>query len=492
MSLALVLLPGAAGVLAFVLRSYPARRALLILAALGHALLVGACWLPGNVPPVGDRWLAIDPLGLIFLSIASLLFLAASVYAVGYLEREAHGRRPDFEESGVFFANVPEAIFIGGLLLFLATLSLAALSQHFGLLWVGMEATTLATAPLIYFHRHHRSLEAAWKYLLICSVGIGIALLGNFVLAVAAEAPQGEPIPLVVGALAARAGEMDRLWLRAAFLFFIVGYGTKMGLAPLHTWLPDAHSECPSVVSALLSGALLNVALLGILRAQQVLVAAGEGAFGRSLLLGFGVLSVFVAAVFVLGQPDYKRLLAYSSVEHVGILALGLGLGPWGAFPALYHAINHSLAKAMLFFVSGNILAAYRTKEAAGVRGVLHRLPASGVLWIAGFLAISGVPPFGTFFSKYLVLAGAFGAGRPWLGIALLALLALIFAGMGRTMLGMAYGTRPPDPAVPVREPWLAIAPPAVLLVLLLVTGLALPDAVRRILAQAVRQLDVL
>ncbi|MBP1612238.1 MAG: NADH/Ubiquinone/plastoquinone, partial [Acidobacteria bacterium] len=366
MSLALVLLPAAAGVLAFVLRSYPARRALLILAALGHALLVGACWLPGKIPPVGDRWLAIDPLGLIFLSIASLLFLAASAYAVGYLAREAHGRRPDFEESGVFFANVPEAIFIGGLLLFLATLSLAALSQHFGLLWVGMEATTLATAPLIYFHRHHRSLEAAWKYLLICSVGIGIALLGNFVLAVAAEAPQGEPIPLVVGALAARAGEMDRLWLRAAFLFFIVGYGTKMGLAPLHTWLPDAHSECPSVVSALLSGALLNVALLGILRAQQVLVAAGEGAFGRSLLLGFGVLSVFVAAVFVLGQPDYKRLLAYSSVEHVGILALGVGLGPWGAFPALYHAINHSLAKAMLFFVSGNILAAYRTKEAAG------------------------------------------------------------------------------------------------------------------------------
>src|SRR5439155_12404295 len=174
-----------------------------------------------------------------------------------------------------------------------------------GLLWIAVEATTLASAPLIYFHRHHRSLEATWKYLLICSVGIGLALLGNFFLAVAASGASGAGGSLSIGALREHAAQLHMPWLKGAFLFLLVGYGTKMGLAPLHTWLPDAHSEAPSVVSALLSGALLNCALLGIVRVQQVCAAAGQAAFGQGLLVGFGLLSMAVAAVFILGQADY-------------------------------------------------------------------------------------------------------------------------------------------------------------------------------------------
>ena len=216
------------------------------------------------------------------------------------------------------------------MLIFLASMTLVTVSRHFGLLWIGVEATTLASAPLIYFHRHHRSLEATWKYLLICSVGIALALLGNFFLGAAADtSATGRPslasrIDLLKHAAAE--SRMAQGGLRA----MLVGYGTKMGLAPLHTWLPDAHSEAPSVVSALLSGALLNCAFLGILRIYQLCGAPARGDFARSPCSPLGIVSVAVGAVFILGQSDFKRLLAYSSVENMGLLAIGLGLGGIG------------------------------------------------------------------------------------------------------------------------------------------------------------------
>src|SRR5438093_9095371 len=182
---------------------------------------------------------------------------------------------------------------------------------------MSFEATTLAIEPLIFFHLHHRSLEATWKYLLICSVGIALALLGNFFLAVAAVQPDGSSLPLVVNNLVQDAAQLHDAWLKAAFLLLLVGYGTKVGLAPLHTWLPDAHSEAPSMVSALLSGALLDCAFLGILRGHQVCLGAGLGEFSRDLLVGFGLVSLAVAAIFIVGQTDFKRLLAYSSVAHM-------------------------------------------------------------------------------------------------------------------------------------------------------------------------------
>ncbi len=346
MIFALVILPLLAGLAAFALPSSAMRRSLLVGTALAHAALAATCWKWTPAPALGG-WLALDAAGLLFLSITSGLFLVVSFYVIGYLGQEANRRATDMEE-GFLFDNAPEAVFIGCLLLFLAAMTLVTVSQHFGLIWVAIEATTLASAPLIYFHRHHRSLEATWKYLLICSVGIALALLANFFLGVAATQANNGIFPMVLSDLVAHAQALQMPWLKVACLLFFVGYGTKMGLAPLHTWLPDAHSEAPSAISALLSGAVLNCAFLGLIRVQQVCVAAGLGDFGRDVWLALGLVSVVVGAVFILGQTDYKRLLAYSSVEHMGLLALGVGLGGVGAFGAMLHAVNHSLAKVML------------------------------------------------------------------------------------------------------------------------------------------------
>ncbi len=478
MILALLLVPLLAGLAAFALRPDKLRRAVLVLAAAAHAALTAGAW---TRPTMADgSWLALDATGLLFLSITSFLFLATALYAVGYLARENRDARPEMEES-FLFSNVPEAVFTGCLLLFLAAMTLVCVSQHFGLLWVAVEATTLASAPLIFFHRHHRSLEATWKYLLICSVGIALALLGNFLLALAAH-PGNAELPLTLGALVEHATQLQAPWLKAAFIFLLVGYGTKMGLAPLHTWLPDAHSESPSVISALLSGALLNCAFVGILRALQVCAAAGWAAFGQELLLGFGLLSMTVAAVFILGQADYKRMLAYSSVEHMGILALGVGLGGAGALGAMLHAVNHSLTKAMLFLVAGNILATYRTKSTTEVRGVTRALPVSGALWVAGLFAIAGSPPFGLFLSEFTILKAALDQGRPVVAVVYLVLLAAIFIGMATIMLRMAQGE---PSSKSVRENGWAVAPPLLLGGAALVLGLYVPPALSHLLQQA-------
>lgn len=484
---ALLLVPLGASALAFFLRNDRARRWLLVLTAATHAALVTATWVRDPAPAWGG-WLQLDPLGRLVLSITSLLFLTSAVYGVGYLAGEGRGARRDFEE-GLYFDNAPEATFTACLLLFLTTMTLASVSQPFGLLWVAIEATTLASAPLIYFHRHHRSLEATWKYLLICSVGIALALLGNFFLAVAASTPgeTREQVPLVLPALLAGAPHLQVVWVQAAFLLFLVGYGTKAGLAPLHTWLPDAHSEAPSVVSALLSGALLNCALLGILRAQQVCAAVGQADFGRELLIGFGLLSMAVAAVFIPGQTDFKRMLAYSSVEHMGILALGIGLGGAGTFGALLHLVSHSFTKAMLFLVAGNILAAYRSKSTDRVQGVLRTLPASGTLWMLGLFAITGSPPFGPFLSELVILKAALERST-LVAIVYLTLLAVIFVGMTTTVLAMAQGPSARIGATR-REPVLRIAPPAILAAAVLLLGVYVPPAIRDAIEQAARAL---
>jgi hydrogenase-4 component F len=488
MILALLALPGLAGLLALLVRPDRPRRALLVLTAAGHALLTSATWIWAPAPAWGG-WLALDALGRLVLSITSALFLACAPYAVGYLRREGHGARTDFRE-GLLFDNAPEAAFTGCLLLFLTAMTLVTVSQRFGLLWVAVEATTLASAPLIYFHRHHRSLEATWKYLLICSVGIAIALLGNFFLAVAASTTQHGPVPLIVDDLVAGAARLDVTWLKAALVLFLVGYGTKMGLAPLHTWLPDAHSEAPSVVSALLSGALLNCAFVGILRVQQVCVAAGIAAFGQELLIAFGLLSMAVAAVFIVGQSDYKRMLAYSSVEHMGILALGVGVGGVGTFGAMLHAVGHSLTKAMLFLVSGNILAVYRSKSGEEVGGVLRVLPISGILWMMGLFAITGSPPFALFLSEFTILRATWTRGHVGVAIVFLALLAVIFVGMATVMLGMAQGVAATPRAGQARhEPLSAVMPAIALAAAVLILGVYIPTPLRSVLEQVARVL---
>ncbi len=495
MILLLVFLPLVAGLAAWFIRSNRLRRLLLIAVALIHLGLTGLAWIdrPG---PVFSGWLLLDDLGLLFLSIVSVLFLAAASYAVGYFQREDWGKRQDFED-GFLFTNAREATFTCCLLFFLATMSLVCLSQDFGLLWVAVEATTLASAPLIYFHRHRRSLEATWKYLMICSVGIGLALLGNFFLAVASTIGPNESIPMIVGSLIANAPLLHPLWLKVAFLFLVVGYGTKLGLAPMHTWLPDAHSEAPSMVSSLLSGALLNCAFLAVLRGLQVCTAAGQGQFAQEVLLGFGLVSMTIAAVFIVGQTDFKRMLAYSSIEHMGILALAVGLGGAAYFGALFHAVNHSLTKAMLFLVAGNILTAYKTKSAQEVRGAVKFLPISGVLWFAGFLAITGSPPFGPFLSELIILKSALDQGRIAIAVAFLLLLSVIFIGMAAIVLRMCQGTpvlESTGESLQVEtsqarraESALAVIPPLALGLGVLVLGIYLPPALSGLIEHAAK-----
>jgi hydrogenase-4 component F len=495
MILALILLPAAAALAAVFIRAHGARRVLLVAAAAAHAGLVTWLWRdPARFPPMGT-WLAVDGLGMLFLGITSLLFLCVSFSAVGFLRRESGATRADPEE-GFIFDNTPEAVFTACLLVFLSAMTLVTASQHFGLLWVAIEATTLASAPLIHYHRHHRSLEATWKYLLVCSVGIAVALLGTYFLAAAVRPGTS----LTFSGLIAGAEGLNTGWLKAAFLLLLVGYGTKMGLAPMHTWLPDAHSEAPSVVSALLSGALLNCAFLAILRILAVCSAAGLGQFGRQTILVFGLVSMAVAAGLIIGQPDYKRMLAYSSVEHMGILSVGIGLGGVGDWGALFHAVNHSLTKAALFLLAGNLLAAYGTKNAGDVKGALRTLPVTGALWIAGLFAILGAPPFGAFSSELTILRAAVDTGSWVVVSAYSVLLAAIFAGMIVVLVRTAQGERGSAAtgrgggaaaviAIAPREPVLTVAAPLVLLALTTVLGVFIPGFLDSALRRAAQLL---
>jgi len=287
-------------------------------------------------PPSHGGWIFLDPLGKIILLTCSVIFAFCAYYAVGYLAgRQERSNR----------------VLCIGLLVCLSAMTLATVAHHLGLLWVAIETTTLAMAPLIYFNRNARSIEATWKYMLICSVGIALALLGLFFLAYSTIVAGLEPT-LLLQPLILNAKQLSPAWLHAAFVFLLVGFGTKMGLAPLHTWKPDAYGEAPGLVGALLAGGLVNCAFLGIIRAYQVSIATGTSGFFQDTLVVMGLVSMAFAAVFMVGQSDFKRMLAYSSVEHVGILAVAIGLGKGALFGALLHLINNGLTKGCCFFSS--------------------------------------------------------------------------------------------------------------------------------------------
>lgn len=485
MLMSVVLIPFCFGLIALGIPWKGIRRGLLITGAISHSAMTAVLALSHRTAAAPGAWIGLDSAGLLFVSITSVLFLAVSIYTVGYLGRDSDGKVRDSVE-GFLFSNEPEAIFIACLLLFLASMSLVCISRDMGLLWVAIEATTLVSAPLISFHSHHRSLEATWKYLLICSVGIALALLGNYFLAYAGHGKTHLNLDTLIGS----AGTLDHAWLKAAFLMLLVGYGTKMGMVPMHTWLPDAHSEAPSMVSALLSGSLLNCAFLGIFRAHSILSAAGLNLFSGQLLVFFGLLSMAVAAAFMIRQTDYKRMLAYSSIEHMGILALGVGLGGLAGRGAMLHAVNHSITKGMLFLVSGHVLFTYRSKKINDVRNILKTTPLTGILWLTGFLAITGAPPFGTFLSEVTILKGMLDAGRWAVAAGYMVVLAVIFVAMARVVIPMAFGlpqgteavNPPPDN---VREPFWFSGPAIAMAAVILILGLYIPGAVWTFLGRA-------
>lgn len=417
-----------------------------------------------------NDYLTLDSIGLLFLSITSFLFWLVSIYSFGYFYKSPN---PVSVEKGVRHLYTPCMLF------FLSAMTLTSATPHLGLLWVAIEATTLATAPLIYYHHQEQALEATWKYLLICSVGIALALLGIFFIAAAGK---GSGIDLFVSSFVDRAATLDSRWLRIGFILVLVGFGTKMGLAPMHTWLPDAHSEAPSPVSALLSGVLLNGAFLGILRCYQICFAANLADFAGTLLILFGIISLFVAAVFITAQRDYKRLLAYSSVEHMGILSLGVGVG--AGFGSLLHAINHSLTKGLLFLVAGQIVLSYRSKKIAEVQGLLKTLPMTGILFAVGGLAIIGSPPFGPFISEFLIMRDGLAHGHFIAMPVYLLLLVIIFVSMSKAFLGMIQGEKKELTQVLNRQGLLMISPFLLALILFLF-GFYLPPPLVSFLKEA-------
>jgi hydrogenase-4 component F len=428
MAIYLIVVPLIGALAAFLMPSDRPRPWIVAAFAVLHLALAAAVIAEGETGLASD-WFRFDALGRLVLAVVSALFCICALYCIGYLRLRS---------------NRPNRIFCTALLFFLAMTSLVALAQHLTILWVAMEATTLATAVLLYFNQNQRSLEATWKYLMIGSVGIALALLGTLFLAYGARLGLGEPT-LLFSDLVKRATQLPAPWVRTAFVFLLVGYGTKMGLAPLHTWKPDAYGEAPGVVGALLAGGLTTCAFLALLRVYRIADAAGQGVFARQLLVVFGLLSMATAAAFMVGQRDFKRLLAYSSVEHMGILVLGIGLGGAGIFAALLHTVNNALTKGVLFLAAGNIHRAFKSKRLEDVTGALRRVPISAGLFLAGFFAITGSPPFGPFVSELSILTAAMDKHRYIVGALYLILLAVIFIGMGSTVLAVVQGVPPED-----------------------------------------------
>jgi len=473
-ALIVILSPLLFAAIAFGIPSNRWRPAVLPVAAIVHLYMVlKSIWTVGLVR--SGVWLELDPVSRPVILLIAILFLGCSFYAVGYLHhRQERNNR----------------IFCACLLLFLSMMSLVTWAQHWGLMWVAMEATTLSSAPLIYYNRTRHSLEATWKYLLICSVGIALALFGSFFLAYASIYAHATPSLFFTDILEA-APHLSKPWLDAAFVFLVVGYGTKMGLAPMHSWKPDVYGESPGVVGALFSGAMTSCAMLMLLRIYQVCHRAGDDAFVRPLFILVGVLSMGFAAVFVIRQRDFKRMLAYSSVEHMGILALGIGFGGIGLFGSLLHMFNNGLAKGVLFLSAGNIHRAFGSKFTDAVAGALRRVPVSAALLLAGFLAISGSPPFGPFVSEFTILNASVDGGHTVATVLMLVFLLVVFVGMGATVLAVIQG----EPSAcsresTYREGFFTCAPIVLLMALVLVLGVYLPPPLRMLLDDAVRFLE--
>ncbi len=442
-------------------------RGILVVTALLHLQLSVLGWL-GKLTPAFKKYFAVTPEGMLILLVTSFIFLFISIYAVSYL-KEAE------------ITNEP--MYIGCTLFFLSTMSMVALADHLVVLWIAIEATTLMSAPLIFLHRSKSALEATWKYVLICSVGIALALLGCFFIVLAMDIG-GIHVPITFSSLIEVAPQLDPAWLKAGFIFLVIGYGTKMGLAPMHTWLPDAHSEAPSPASALLSGALLNCAFLGVYRAHQLLFQAGHGEFSSNILISFGLLSMIIAAIFIYNQTDYKRMLAYSSIENMGIIAFGVGIGGLATYGAMLHLIHHSLIKSSLFLSSGNILLGYGSKIINKTGNMAKLLPKTFTAFFAGFVGISGFPPFGIFVSELLIIFGAVQQGRfVSIGIFIFSLI-VIFAGASRLVMKISFGKY--NDKILVDETMIRLLPSYALLATSVFLCIYLPDNIYQTILSAI------
>jgi hydrogenase-4 component F len=351
------------------------------------------------------------------------------------------------------------------------------------MMWVAVEATTLGSAFLIGIYGRQASLEAAWKYVIICTVGVAFGLYGTILVYSDAFNVMKVPGSAVLWTeIVKNTQALDPSLIKMAFIFVLVGFGTKAGLFPMHTWLPDAHSEAPSPISALLSGVLLNCALLIVFRFATIsnLVLGPE--FAQTLFLVFGTLSIAAAVFFMYVQRDIKRLLAYSTMENIGLIVLAFGLGgPAGIFAGLLQAINHSLVKAFMFCMTGNILIKYRSRDLDQVKGVLQAIPVTGGLLIVGAFALVGIPPFNIFVSKFFIVAAGLGTGHLWLMILCLLLLMVVFATFFRMIASTVFGDKP-DGMGKGEANWLTLIPSTVFILLIIGLGLYIPSQLMTLL----------
>ena len=363
----------------------------------------------------------------------------------------------------------------------------SVITNNLILMWVAIEATTLSSAFLVGTYKQKTSLEATWKYIIICSVGVAFGLYGTLLTFANANGVLADPSQAIFwSAVNQQATGLNPMLMYIAFVFVLIGFGTKCGLFPMHTWLSDAHSEAPSPVSAILSAVLLNCAMLVVLRYYTLVSKAVGAEFPQTLMLIFGLLSVLVAALFIIVQFDIKRMLAYSSIENMGLISFAFGLGgPIGVFAGLLHTINHSLAKTLLFCASGNILLKYKTRDMNQVRGLWRVAPVSAVLFAGGALALGGIPPFNVFVSEFSVVVAGITAGKTWLVILCLILLTIVLAGLALMLLKTVLGKQP-DNVEAGEISKVSLAAMAILLLLMFVMGIHIAEPILQLLKSAV------
>ena len=438
-------------------------------AAIGNVLASGLTFVAGlsflALPPVVKTYVILDDLNVFFLILNTLVGFTTSVFSRGYIEHEIETGHltPRF----VRFYHAMFQAMMGGM-------NLALLANNIGLMWVGLEFATLMTVIMVGIYRTPAALEAAWKYFILGIVGISLAFFGTIIVYLAGQSVLGEGAPAMTWSrLMEVAPQLDAPLISLAFVFLLVGYGTKVGLAPLHAWLPDAHAEGPAPVSAVLSGLLLNVALFALLRFKMLLAAHPGALKPGPIMISIGLISLIFAALMLYQRRDIKRLFAYSSIEHMGLITFAFGMGgPLANFAGLLHMVMHSLTKSAIFFAVGHVAQAKGTQRLADIRGLSVSHPALAVGLAAGVIAISGLPPFGAFMSEFLILTSTF-AREPLLALAVGLGLLIAFGALLLRLQNVLFGA-PVEPAHQVNA---SSAPLVVHLTLVLIAGLYLPAA---------------
>ena len=417
---------------------------------------------------------SVDSLGAIAMLIIACVGFATVIYSIQYLRQET-------AKGIIGFARVRQYLVLLNIFLAAMFLAITATSPVFA--WISIEATTLSTAFLVSFYNKPSAMEAAWKYLIINSIGLLLGFFGTLLYFTSVSSLGGDGF---VGwqSLMTNAVHLDPLIAKIAFIFVLIGYGTKVGLAPMHTWLPDAHSKAPAPISALLSGVLLNVALVVVLRFKIITDAVVGQHFTQNLLIAFGLLSIVIAAFIIFTQINYKRLLAYSSIENMGIIALGFGLGGLGILGAILHMIYHALIKSALFLSAGTIFLKYSSTKISKIRGALTTLPATSIIFIVGFLVITGTPPFGVFFSKVLIVSEGIKT-YPVISVLALFLMTILFVGFFKHVSSMFFSQKPKDIKVGEDNIWLII-PPAISLIIVVILSFYIPPFLSTLINDAV------